>query len=66
LVHGLSSLQSAADEQPVQVFVPPVHAPAWHDSPPVQALPSLHAVPFGAAGFEHSPVAGLQVPAVWH
>jgi len=30
-----------------------------------QALPSLHGVPFGAAGFEHAPVAGLQVPAVW-
>src|SRR5439155_1550477 len=32
----------------------------------VQALPSLHAVPFGAGGFEHVPVAGLQVAASWH
>jgi hypothetical protein len=28
----------------------------------VQALPSLHDVPFAAAGFEHVPVAGLHVP----
>ena len=32
----------------------------------VQALPSLHAVPLGLAGFEQAPVAGSQVPAVWH
>jgi hypothetical protein len=32
----------------------------------VQAFPSLHDVPFGAAGFEQSPVAGLHVPATWH
>ena len=31
-----------------------------------QALPSSHAVPFGLAGFEHVPVAGLQVPGSWH
>jgi hypothetical protein len=35
-------------------------------SPAVQALPSLHDVPSGAAGFEHMPFAGLHVPAVWH
>jgi hypothetical protein len=29
-------------------------------------LPSLQAVPSGAAGFEQTPVAGLQVPAMWH
>ena len=44
----------------------PVHAPAWHVSVCVHALPSLHAVPFVAAGFEHAPVAGLHVPATWH
>ena len=32
----------------------------------VQALLSLQGVPLAAAGFEHAPVAGLHVPAVWH
>jgi len=32
----------------------------------VHALPSEHAVPFGAGGFEHVPVTGLQVPTPWH
>jgi hypothetical protein len=32
----------------------------------VQALPSLHAVPLGAGGFEQAPVSGLHVPAKWH
>jgi hypothetical protein len=32
----------------------------------VQAFPSLQAVPFVWAGFEHTPVVGSQVPAVWH
>jgi hypothetical protein len=31
----------------------------------VHALPSLHDVPSGAAGFEHAPVAGSHVPATW-
>ena len=44
----------------------PVHAPFWHESLCVHALPSLHAVPFVATGFEHAPVLGLHVPAVWH
>jgi hypothetical protein len=44
----------------------PVHAPAWHVSVCVQALPSLHAEPFTFAGFEHAPVAGLHVPTSWH
>ena len=44
----------------------PVHAPAWQVSVCVQALPSLQAVPLGAAGLEQAPVAGLQVPATWH
>ena len=44
----------------------PEQTPAWQVSVCVQALPSLHAVPFGAFGFEHVPVAGLQVPAMWH
>ena len=44
----------------------PVHVPAWHVSVCVQALPSLHEIPFGALGFEQVPVAGLHVPATWH
>jgi hypothetical protein len=44
----------------------PKHAPASHTSVCVQALPSLHSVPFGLAGLLHTPVAGLQVPASWH
>ena len=43
-----------------------MQAPDWHVSVCVQASPSLHAVPFAAAGFEHAPVAGLHVPATWH
>jgi hypothetical protein len=45
---------------------PPEQAPLWQVSVCVQAFPSLHVVPFAAAGLEHWPVAGLQVPAVWH
>jgi hypothetical protein len=39
-----------------------MHAPPWHVSPAVQALPSVHAWPSGAGGFEHTPVDGLHVP----
>jgi hypothetical protein len=42
---------------------PPTQAPFWHMSACVQAFPSLHVRPSGFAGFEHAPVAGLQVPA---
>ena len=44
----------------------PAHVPFWHVSVRVQAFPSLHVVPFAAFGFEHTPVAGLHVPATWH
>ena len=44
----------------------PVHTPLWQVSVCVQALRSLHELPLAFAGFEHVPVAGLQVPAVWH
>ena len=54
-VQGLLSLQITG--------LLPRHAPAWHVSVCVQALPSVHVVPFGAAGFEHVPVPGLHVPA---
>jgi hypothetical protein len=46
--------------------LPPTHAPLWQLSVEVHALPSLHGVPFGAAGFEHTPVAGSHVPIAWH
>ena len=48
----------------VQVGEP--QTPFWQVSPVVQALESLHAVPFAAAGVEQLPVAGLQTPATWH
>jgi hypothetical protein len=44
----------------------PTHAPLWHASLCVQALPSEHALPFGAGGLEQTPLAGLHVPATWH
>ena len=45
---------------------PPLHTPAWHVSPVVQALLSLHETPFGWTGFEQIPLIGSQVPATWH
>src|SRR5256712_240366 len=45
---------------------PPPRAPPSHVSALVQALPSSHAVPFGLAGLEQKPVAGLHVPMSWH
>src|SRR5437879_10317641 len=44
----------------------PVQTPLWQVSVCVEALPSLQVLPLAFAGFEHVPVAGLQVPAVWH
>jgi len=44
----------------------PVHVPLWHVSVCVHPLPSLHAVPLAATGFEQAPVDGLHVPAAWH
>src|SRR5262249_40434795 len=44
----------------------PTHAPASQLSPCVQALPSLQLEPLALTGFEHVPVCGSQVPAVWH
>lgn len=46
--------------------VPPVHTPAWQVSVWVQALLSEQDVPSAFAGLEQTPVAGSQVPAVWH
>jgi len=44
----------------------PVQVPAWQVSSCVHRLPSLHGVLSAAVGFEHAPVAGLHMPAVWH
>src|SRR5438067_1501905 len=53
-VHTTPSSQSSG--------VPFTHSPVVGS----QASPSSHAVPLELAGSEHAPVAGLQVPAVWH
>jgi hypothetical protein len=50
----------------MQFTVTPPQLPAWQASAVVQALPSLHVVPFATGGFEQVPFEGLQVPAVWH
>src|SRR5207245_212109 len=44
----------------------PTQAPAWQVSVSVHGLPSLQGAALGLAGLLHAPVAGLQVPAVWH
>jgi hypothetical protein len=44
----------------------PVQFPPWHVSVCVQAFPSLHGALFGLAGFEQTPVSGLQTPTSWH
>jgi hypothetical protein len=46
--------------------VAPAHVPARQTSIWVHALPSLQAVPSGAAGVEQAPVVGLHVPETWH
>jgi len=48
----------------VELGLPQV--PFWQVSPDVQALLSLHVLPFALFGFEHTPVDGSQVPATWH
>src|SRR3989442_502597 len=45
---------------------PAAPAPASQVSVVVHALPSSQVVPFGLAGLEQIPLAGLQVPASWH
>src|SRR5437870_1950887 len=44
----------------------PVHVPAGQVAVPVQALSASEVAPWGVAGLEQVPVAGLQVPATWH
>jgi len=53
-VHGFVSLQITG--------LLPTHAPVWHVSVWVQALPSVHVVPLVAGGFEQRPVPELHVP----
>jgi hypothetical protein len=44
----------------------PVQTPAMQTSVVVHALPSLQGQPSGLALLEHTPVAGLHVPVLWH
>src|SRR5207247_8708044 len=44
----------------------PTQAPSAQASERVHALPSSQGAPSGLAGLLQVPVAGLQVPAVWH
>jgi hypothetical protein len=49
------------------VTVPaPAHWPFWQESPVVQALLSLHDVPFALGSRTHAPVLALHVPACAH
>jgi len=50
----------------LQSTVVPVQTPAVQMSPEVHPLPSSHAVPLVLIGFEQTPVAGLQMPTLWH
>src|SRR5580765_6873993 len=44
----------------------PAQTPAWQLSVCVQASLSLQPAPSAFAGFEQTPLAGLQLPAMWH
>jgi hypothetical protein len=82
LLHGVPSFAAGLEQTPVPAsHVPatwhwslavqttglePVHTPDWHVSVCVQAFWSLQGVLSGADGLVHMPVAGLQVPAMWH
>jgi hypothetical protein len=45
---------------------PPTQMPAWQEALPAPPSPLVQAVPSDFGGFEHAPVAGLQVPTSWH
>jgi hypothetical protein len=49
----------------LQVTCAPPQRPAAQTSLVVQVKPSLHDEPSGFAGFEQTPVEGLQTPASW-
>lgn len=57
-VHGRLSLHSIA--------APATQAPSRQTSPVVQALPSLHMLPLGRRGVLQRPLAGSQMPGMWH
>jgi hypothetical protein len=44
----------------------PVHDALWHVYVWLQRFVPVQAVPLGAAGLEHMPLAGSHVPATWH
>jgi hypothetical protein len=50
----------------VHVTAAPAHLPFVQTSVVVQRSPSSHDVPSVFEGFEHTPVVGSHVPAVWH
>ena len=64
LLSQLSEVQMLLSSQ----LAPPpgMHWPAVQTSPTVHASPSLQGELSCAAGFEHTPVAGLHVPTAWH
>lgn len=55
LWHWSSAVQATA--------LPATQPPAWHTSPIVHALPSLHVDPSAFAGLLHTPVDGSHIPA---
>src|SRR5947208_8077585 len=55
---------STAVQLTVEFVLPQV--PLWQVSSFVQALSSVHAVPFVLGGFEQTPVVVSHVPATWH
>src|SRR4051812_32951464 len=59
-VPGLQASGAVQTTGLLPVQTPPMQASVW-----VHALPSSHTVPSGAAGFEHMPLVGSQVPAMW-
>lgn len=59
IVQGLPS-------SPHVTAVPAEQTPAMHTSAPLHRSPSSHGVPSAAFGFEHVPVVGSHVPALWH
>jgi len=61
---GLGKLLLIATTE--QLGAPATQVPDWQVSPLVHELPSSQADPFAFVGFEHRPVAGLHVPALWH
>jgi hypothetical protein len=64
---GVPLAAAMLSNPPLLTCVAAWHEPvALHTSCPLQAFPSGHGVFTGAAGFEHAPVDGLHVPAMWH